>query len=273
MIGNHRNGDAGLVIFVIQEVFNEFPGFTAQPHPHASNPRIGAVDGLYNGVVDSRISLGRHAVFAIDFVENFPIIDLVVMVGVVALPEFIRESALRVPTHQARVVIPHFLQTGIAELRSLLVVPGYLVGIAGISHGLIGLEHPGGNRAEIDDYRVPGLGIHQVFHHGVDQREVPGSLAILGRFEFGNTELGVRQPRHVANEISSQLMQSLKDTIMYLRAPPQRWIDDHLKGGSCLRNSYNLVPLDSYADLLRCNRLRHGIFQAASGQEHDCGCS
>ncbi len=86
------------MILVIQEVFDEFPGFTAQPHPHARNLRIGAVDGLHNGVVDSRISLGRHAVFAIDFVENFPIIDLVVMTGVVALPEFIRESALCVPT-------------------------------------------------------------------------------------------------------------------------------------------------------------------------------
>ena len=101
MIRNHGNGDARLVILVIQEVFKVFPGFTAQRHPYTGDLRIDAVDGFHNGIVLARVHLGRRLVFAVNFVENFPIVDLVVMAGVVALAEFIREPALRVPTDQA----------------------------------------------------------------------------------------------------------------------------------------------------------------------------
>jgi hypothetical protein len=99
MVGNHSNGGAGLVVLVIQEVFKIFPGFATKGHRHTRDFRIDAMNGCHNRVIDARISLRRHAMFTIDFVQDFPIVDLEVMAGVVARAEFVSKSTLCIPIH------------------------------------------------------------------------------------------------------------------------------------------------------------------------------
>ena len=136
------------------------------------------------------------------------------MAGLVTLSGFIGESPLRVPAHEARVIIRQLLAARIAQIFPVLVRPGYLVRVGRVRHRLLRFVHPLRNRAEIDDHRMPGLGIHEIFHHRVDQGEFPRSVVASWRLEFRHCQLGVGKPGHITNVVSSQIAQSLENPIV-----------------------------------------------------------
>ena len=75
------------------------------------------------------VLLWCHGVFEIDFVEHFPISDFVVMSRRMILAKFIGESTTGIPTDEACIVIPQFMQTGIAQFRPLRIVPVHGIGV------------------------------------------------------------------------------------------------------------------------------------------------
>src|ERR1035438_2047644 len=82
-------------------------------------------------------------------VEDLPIRNLEVEVGDVPLSLPVREAALGIPAHEARVVVGEILQAAFAQVLALGVIPRHLVGGGWIGHRLIGLEKPRGNGAEV----------------------------------------------------------------------------------------------------------------------------
>jgi hypothetical protein len=216
MVRDHVNGNSGFVILVVQEVLKVILGSAAQPQPHELYLRINAVDGFNDDVIDACIDLRRHLMFAVNLVEDLPVVYLVVMTGLVALAIFVRESALRVPTHQPCIVVPNFFQARIPELCSFLIVPDHLVRVRRIRHRLLRLEHPLGNGAEVEDRGVPRRGVHEILRHGVDKGKVPGSLTVLRRLELRDDQLGVSRPGNVAHVVSTKPVQNLKGPIVNL---------------------------------------------------------
>ena len=67
----------------------------------------------------------------IDFVEDLPVIDLVMVAGLVPDAVFILKATQRVPAYQARVIVGQFLHAGIAQFRPLGVIPLTWSGSAG----------------------------------------------------------------------------------------------------------------------------------------------
>ena len=153
------------------------------------------------------------------------------------LPLPVRETALGIPAHQARVVIGEILQAALAQFLALGVIPNRFVGIGRISHRLIGLEKPRGNGAEVQDGGVAFGGVEEIDGHRVDERRVPRA-----RLEFGDRQFRVRKPGDVADVLRAQIVQGAKDRIVDGGSAPQRRIDDHLQGGGSFRNLGNGVP-------------------------------
>ncbi len=58
--------------------------------------------------------VGSWRVLQVGLIEHFPIINLVMMIGDMPHPVFIREPAQRVPAHQSRVIVDQLLLAGIA---------------------------------------------------------------------------------------------------------------------------------------------------------------
>ena len=164
--------------------------------------------------------------------------------GDVLHAELVDEAALGVPGDQARVVVGQLLQRRVAQLGALGVVPDRLIGVGGVGHRFIGLEHPLRDGAEVEDHRVRRGGIQEVDGHGIDERKIPARFARGGRLELGHGELRIRQPGDVADIIRAELAQLLVSTVVNLRARPQRRVDDHLQRGGGPRFAHDLIPLD-----------------------------
>lgn len=82
--------------------------------------------------------------------------------------------------------------------------------------------------------------------HRIDDGKVPGSLAVLRRFEFGYTETRVRQPGHVANIVGLQISKGGKYFIVNGGTAAQRRIDDELQRGDSFGNPVDFVPVNRH---------------------------
>ena len=175
-------GNARLVVLRVQEVLEELGllGGLGQRHPHELQPGLHAAHGFHHRVVEARVGLRREAVLEVHLVQDFPVRDRVVMARLVALAELVGESSLGVPGQESRVVVRHLLEARIVEVAPLRVVPDRLVRVGGIGDGLLGLHHPLRNGAEVQDDRMAFGRLEEVDGHGVDEREVPGRLPVLG---------------------------------------------------------------------------------------------
>src|ERR1700730_11307195 len=96
----------------------------------------------------------------VDFIENFPVGYRVVVAGLVAFAEFVRETTFGVPGEQASIIVGDFLSRGIAKFSSLLVIPHNLIGIVREGVGLIGSVHPLWDGAEVENDGVTFGGLH-----------------------------------------------------------------------------------------------------------------
>ena len=136
-------------------------------------------DGRYHGVVQACVCLRRYRMLVLRLVENLPVIDLVMMAGVVTVAQFVGESSMCVPAHQPGVVIADFLHAGIAQLRPLFVTPVDFIGIAWRIDRFVGAEHPLRNRAEIQHHRMTVGGVQKIQNEWIDQRKIPER--VIGR--------------------------------------------------------------------------------------------
>ena len=93
--------------------------------------------------------------------------------GLMALAELVGKSALRVPRKKTAVVVANLFHRRIAGLSSLGVIPNRLVGIGRVGYGLVGLEHPCWNRAEIQNDGMAFGGVEKINGHGINERKVP----------------------------------------------------------------------------------------------------
>ena len=164
--------------------------------------------------------------------------------GVVALAELVGEAALRVPREQPCVIAGNLLHAGIAQFGSFLVLPCDLVRVPRVGHRLVGLIHPLGNGAEVENHRVSFRGLEKVDGHRIDHGKVPGSRPILGRLQLRNPQFRVRQPWHIADVIGSQVMQSPMGFVVHRRAAPQGRVDHDLESGSGLGYANHLIPMN-----------------------------
>ena len=85
----------------------------------------------------------------INFVQNLPVRDRIVVARLVPLAEFIREASLGVPGEQPGVVLGHFLHSRVAEFSPLFIIPTDLRGICRIGDWFICLVHPLRDSAEV----------------------------------------------------------------------------------------------------------------------------
>src|SRR6185369_3674643 len=123
------------------------------------------------------------------------------------------------------------------------IVPENLVGIVGILHWFIRLEHPGWNGAEVDDCRVAFSGREKILRYGVNVCEVPRSVVLCRRLQFSHRDLWVGKPGDIANIICSESLERSKGTIVNWRATIQHWIGNHLERRRRLRNDNRLAPI------------------------------
>ena len=115
MIGHHIQGDPGLVVIMIQEVF-EPPRLQGASQGQARIFHLGSDLHTcpHHRIVERGIELRAHMVFAIGLVEHPQVVMVLLemMAGLVPFPEFIRKSTPRVPTHYAGVIVRHLLHAG-----------------------------------------------------------------------------------------------------------------------------------------------------------------
>jgi hypothetical protein len=83
-------------------------------------------------------------VFGLDFVEDLPVRDPVVIAGFVAHAEFVDEATLRIPTNQAGVVAGDIVAGRIEQLGALTFAAEKLIGVGGDHDWLRSLEKPTG---------------------------------------------------------------------------------------------------------------------------------
>jgi len=101
----------------IKEVGEEFrvPAGVGIRHPDKLGLGRDLVDSLHHRIIDSRVHLRAEPVLIIRFVQYFPIIDLVVVAGLVPFAQLIGEAALHIPAHQTTKIIPDFAIGGSAQ--------------------------------------------------------------------------------------------------------------------------------------------------------------
>ena len=178
------------------------------------------------------------------------------MARLVALPQLVREAALRVPGEQARVVVRHFLEGGIAEVAALGVVPDRLLRIGRVGDRLLGLHHPLGDGAEVQHGGVALGRLQEVDGHGVDEREVPRRLAVLGRLQLRHSQARIGQPGHVADVVGLEVLERLEGVVVDRRSPAQRRVHHHLQGRRGLRHAHDLAPVGRHLRRLVLGRGR-----------------
>jgi len=206
-------------------------------------------------------------VLNIGFVEHFPVRDLEAVIGGMPLAELVGESALRVPTHQAGVVLAQLFQASLSQLGALGVTPEDLVGILGPGDRGFRLEQPGWNRAEIQDHRVPCGRLQEVERHWIDEAEVPGSSLAGGRLQLRDGQPRIGQPGHIPDVIGAQLTERGEGLVVDARPSPQQWIDNHLQGGGGLQYKLFLVPVHLELGFLLSWK-RHGERPQRQPQSH-----
>jgi len=114
------------------------------------------------------------------FAGNLLTIGKPVMVSLfVALAVLTDKSTLHLPTHQATEVAVQLLACGIAKLCALCGTPEDPVGIVERFYGLAGLEYSCGNRAEVDDRRMPFRRRQKAFGHSASGSLPPTRLASI----------------------------------------------------------------------------------------------
>jgi hypothetical protein len=215
---------------------------------------LGNAHGLDHRVVEARVGLRVRRVFQVGLVQHLPMRDLVVVAGIVALAELVRESTLRVPGEEPRVVVRDLLEARVARRAPLRVGPGHPVRIVGIRDGLVALVQPRGDRAEVEDHRVALGRFQEVDGHGIDEREIPRRLPVLRRFQLRHAELRVRKPRHVADILGLKVAQGLEGVVVHRRPAPERRVHHDLQRRGRLGDPRDLVP--ARGDLAR--RVRRG---------------
>ncbi len=180
----------------------------------------------------------------IRLVEHFPVVDLVMVAGLVEGAELVGEAALRVPGHQAGEVFAQFLQRRVAQLVALLVVPGRLVGIIRILGRLLGLEHPGRDGAEVQRDRMPAGGFEEIDGERVDQGEIPTGFAVRGGLQLGDGVARIREPGYEAHIVRAEAAQFGEGPVVDRRAAPQERVDHYLEGGSGIYFARYRLPVD-----------------------------
>ena len=201
------SGMPALVVLRVQEVLEEVGLLAREGQRHADELRLGLhrAHGRDHGVVEPRVGLGREVALQVRLVQDLPVGNRVVMARLVPLPQLVGEAALRVPGEEARVVVRHLLEGRIAEVAPLGVGPGHPVGVAGYTAGLSDLNIHCGMVLKFSIDGMPLGRLQEVDGHGVDHREVPRGLAVLGRLELRDSEPRVRKPRHVADVVGPQV--------------------------------------------------------------------
>ena len=164
------------------------------------------VNCVHDRVIKTGVSLRAEGVLDVRLIQHFPVVDLVVMAGLVPLTEFIRKAPICVPTRDASKIIGSLVEGGIAKFRALLIIPEDLIGVGRVGDGFGGLEHPLRNSAEVQHQGVTPGRIHDVFSHGVDQGEIPGGSVAAGRLQLGDAQSRVSLPRRVAHIVGIEML-------------------------------------------------------------------
>ncbi len=197
----------------------------------------------HHRVVEAGVGLGGQVSLQVGLVQHLPVRDREAVARLVPLAELVGEAPLRVPGQESRVVVRHLLEGRVAELAPLGVVPDRQVGIRGIGDGLLGLDHPLGDGAEVEHDGMALGGLQEVDRHGIDEREIPGRLPVLRGLELGHAQPRVGQPRHVADVVRLEVLEGLEGTVVDGRPPPQGRVHHHLQGGRRPRDARHRVPL------------------------------
>src|SRR5260370_9908793 len=166
--------------------------------------------------------------FEVYFIENFPAGNRIVITRLVPFSVLVCKSTFRIPRQESRIVVRNFVKCGVSQFCSLLVVPHGLVWIIGIGDGFVGLIHPLGNGAEVENGRMSLGGLQKIDCHRIDKGEVPERLAIFRWFQFRHTETRIRDPRYGANIVSSEIMERFERVVVHGGATAQRWVYDYL---------------------------------------------
>src|ERR1700756_373001 len=98
----------------------------------------------------------------VDFIQNFPVRNQVVIAGLMTFTEFVCETTFGVPGEQASIIVGDFLTRGIAKLGSLLVVPRDLIGIVREGDGSVGFVHPLWDGTEVENDGVTFCSLQKI---------------------------------------------------------------------------------------------------------------
>src|SRR2546429_5769656 len=89
----------------------------------------------------------------VHFIENFPVGNRIVITRLVLLSVLVLKSTFGVPSQESCIVVRNFLERGVAQFRTLFIVPQGLVRIIRIRDGFVGLVHPLRDGTEVENDR------------------------------------------------------------------------------------------------------------------------
>src|SRR4029077_17102392 len=126
------------------------------------------------------------------------------------------EAAVDEPARKAGLVIRCLSYRRVRKraVVELGVSPVGGIGVLGRNHWPLGLEHPCGQRADVEDYRMPRRRLHEVLGGLIEQTQLPVGLAVRRRAQLGGAKARKDVPWLEVRVVRTQLMQVCEQLVM-----------------------------------------------------------
>lgn len=164
-----------------------------------------------HSVVQSGIDIRRHAA-KVRFTQHLPVVESVLIAGLVPAAEFISETPRDVPSGDPVEVLGHFGARRVTQFSALFVIPDDLVGVVGNLHG--GCQHPRGDRGEVGHHWPALGGGHEILHERIEKLEVPKGFGLGRRIQLRHRDAWMGEPRQKPHQIRTEFAQRLESLVV-----------------------------------------------------------
>src|SRR5947199_10805774 len=104
----------------------------------------------------------------VHFIENFPVGNRIVITRLVLLSVLVLKSTFGVPSQESCIVVRNFLERGVAQCRTLFIVPQALLRTIPIRDGFLRLVHPLRAATESPNDRITTPFLYQITSHSTE---------------------------------------------------------------------------------------------------------